>query len=140
MQNTCLRCGDAHGPLVAAHAPVRLSVSYAGDLVVVAAAPSSAVEALGVDAERADDPDAPLHDLTALFAPHRPPSTRGWTRIEAALKADGRGVRIAPDRVRADERNALVPGAAPVQLRDVPGLPAGVVATLAFRAAAESPQ
>ncbi len=37
---------------------------------------------------------APLAELGPLFAPGAAPSVEGWTLLEAALKADGRGLRV----------------------------------------------
>ncbi|WP_110590354.1 hypothetical protein [Microbacterium suaedae] len=95
----CPRCGGTdHGPPRADGAPVVLSLSYAADVVVAAAAPSGSVAALGVDAE--PERPGPLADLAPLFAPADPPDVRTWTMIEAVVKADGRGLRIPPGDVR----------------------------------------
>lgn len=93
---TCTRCGGAHGRPRLSGAPVEVSVSYAGETVAAAAALRADVARLGVDIERepADGPRAPIDSLAPLFAPADPPDTEHWTLIEAALKADGRGVAI----------------------------------------------
>ncbi|WP_157813954.1 hypothetical protein [Microbacterium sp. BR1] len=75
------------------------SISYAGDLVVVAVADSRRVLALGIDAERVS---RVCHDLRGVITPGRAASLRRWTRVEAVLKADGRGLSIEPDRVRIE--------------------------------------
>ncbi|OCG72801.1 hypothetical protein [Microbacterium sediminis] len=128
----CAVCGGTdHGAPVALGAPVVLSAAYAGGLVVAAGAPSARVSAVGIDAE----PGAAgtiLTELSNLVDP--PPSLREWTRIEAALKADGRGLRVPPDAVRLDGDAARVPGRAdPIALIDVPS-PAGLVVSLAVAA------
>ncbi|MFT2690007.1 4'-phosphopantetheinyl transferase family protein [Clavibacter zhangzhiyongii] len=85
----CATCGGAHGrpvlggsrALDALHA----TVAHAGGAVVVAV---SAEGPIGIDAEprgRATPPGMTLGR---------------WMRIEAVLKADGRGLRVDPDRVR----------------------------------------
>jgi 4'-phosphopantetheinyl transferase len=104
-------------------------VSYAAGLAVVAAAPAGAARAIGVDAEAG--PDRPMPALAGLFAPRHPPTLREWTRIEAALKADGRGLRVEPRDVRLDGATAVVPSSATVELFDVDG-PAGLVVSFAI--------
>ncbi len=93
---TCERCGADHGRPRLENAPVALSVSYAGSMVAVAAAPIPAVLSVGVDIESRppDGAAAPLHELTNLFGATRVPDTARWTLLEAAAKADGRGIRI----------------------------------------------
>ncbi len=95
----CARCGGPHGAPRALHAPVAMSVSYAGALVAAAAVRTETASAVGIDVERGD-PATTLGDLGALFAPDPPPDLARWTRIEAVLKADGRGIRVAPNEVR----------------------------------------
>lgn len=128
----CAVCGGTdHGAPVALGAPVVLSAAYAGGMVVAAAAPAAQAAAIGIDAERGE-PGTILTGLSNLIDP--PPSLRDWTRIEAALKADGRGLRVPPDAVRLDGDAARVPGRLdPIALRDVPG-PAGLVVSLAVAA------
>ncbi len=93
---TCERCGADHGRPRFERAPVAVSVSYAGSVVAVAAARIADAAAVGVDIERAptDGGRAPMRDLGRLFAPALAPDMQGWTLIEAALKADGRGIAI----------------------------------------------
>lgn len=132
VDSTCAVCGGPHGVPRAVHAPVHLSIAHADRLVIAAAIPSGAAGALGVDIEATDAPDAPRTDLTALFAPAPPPTLRGWTRIEAVLKADGRGLRIAPGTVRFDGADTAVLEGRSFELSDVPGLPPGYVASVAL--------
>lgn len=128
----CPRCGGAdHGAPVALEAPVALSAAYAGGFVVAAAAPTREAEAIGVDVERGE-PGTVLSDLANLLDP--PPTLRGWTRIEAALKADGRGLRVPPGDVRIRGERARIPGRdGPIALHDVPA-PDGFVVSLAIAA------
>ena len=44
------------------------------------------------------------------LAPGRGDRVRRWTAVEAVLKADGRGLRLAPDAVRIDGRSARLDG------------------------------
>ena len=121
--NPCPFCGGPHGPVQLPGSPWRASVSYAGDLAVVGVVPVADIGAFGLDAERGDD------------------SVRAWTRVEAALKADGRGVRVDPEAVvvtaDADGWTAVVPalgGEAPriYRGRDA-AAPDGVVISVAVR-------
>ena len=102
---TCDRCGADHGRPRMEHAPVAVSLSYAGSIVAVAAARQTDAAAVGVDIERAPSEGSrtALRDLAPLFAPADAPDTQGWTLIEAALKADGRGVRVDLAQVRVGE-------------------------------------
>ena len=98
--NPCPFCGGPHGPVQLPGSPWRASVSYAGHLAVVGIIPSAGVDAFGLDAElRTESGDLDV---------------RAWTRIEAALKADGRGLRVDPETVvvreDADGWAAVVPG------------------------------
>jgi 4'-phosphopantetheinyl transferase len=93
----CPHCGaDDHGTPRVPGAPVVVSVAYAGAAVAVAVAPQAEAAAVGVDLERvpAAGRHAPLAELGPLFAPGAAPSLEGWTLLEAALKADGRGLRV----------------------------------------------
>ncbi|GAA3634254.1 hypothetical protein GCM10022200_16830 [Microbacterium awajiense] len=96
IESVCERCGGPHGAPRADG--LALSVAYTDGLVVAAAAAIASAPAVGVDVERGH-PATMLRDLAPLFAGRRAPDLAGWTRIEAALKADGRGLRVPPDRV-----------------------------------------
>ncbi len=95
----CPWCGaDDHGtPRVRRH-PIAVSVSYAQEQVVVAAVRTADAASVGVDVEPAASA-AKMGELALLFAPGSPPDLRGWTLLEAALKADGRGVNVEPSAV-----------------------------------------
>jgi 4'-phosphopantetheinyl transferase len=134
----CGRCGGPHGRPSAPGADAALSVTYAGGYALVAVLSAGAGAAIGVDAEagRPGDPAA----LSRL----RPGATlRTWTRIEAALKADGRGLAVDPSRVRIEEDGdhwrAFVPGRSNAVLGiDVAGPPGIVVSAALLPAAAEA--
>ncbi|MGC5169023.1 4'-phosphopantetheinyl transferase family protein [Micromonospora sp. DT81.3] len=113
MGSTCERCGAEHGRPRFARVPVEVSVSYAGDIVAVAAVACAHASGVGIDIERrpSDGADSPLGGLAPLFAPGRPPSTSEWTLLEAALKADGRGVTADLSTVRiGDHASGSLPG------------------------------
>ncbi|MDA3804199.1 4-phosphopantetheinyl transferase [Clavibacter sp. CT19] len=97
----CATCGGPHGrPVLGGSRALdglHASVAHAGDAVVVAV---SADGPIGIDAEprgRATPPGMTLGR---------------WVRIEAVLKADGRGLRVEPERVRfaddADDARGLL--------------------------------
>lgn len=101
LRTRCENCGSTeHGRVHTVTGSVVASISYAGDLAFAAAASAEDAVAIGIDAEPDSRPGA-LHDLAPLFTPEPPPDIRGWTLIEAAVKADGRGLRIPVADVRA---------------------------------------
>ncbi|MCE4025888.1 4-phosphopantetheinyl transferase [Microbacterium sp. Au-Mic1] len=103
----CVQCGGPHGRPLLPDAPLHASIAYAEPWVVVAVTREQDSAAIGIDAEHAGTMPA----LRALFAPADPPDLRGWTAIEAALKADGRGLALPPDQVRfTPDGFATVPG------------------------------
>lgn len=114
LDSRCERCGAHHGP--PRTDGVSLSVSHADDLVVVAVTARPAL--LGVDVE-AVGASFRRGELQALFPDSPEPDLAGWTRIEAAVKADGRGLLIDPGTVTLRRRprsaaplawEAVVPG------------------------------
>ncbi|GAA3909795.1 4'-phosphopantetheinyl transferase family protein [Microbacterium invictum] len=117
----CAVCGGDHGRPVDPSGRFALSVGYAAGLVAAAAVPATVAPEVGVDVERtAPASTRDSGELASLFAPRPAPDLRGWTAIEAVLKADGRGLLVPPDRVvftgapgvlLGDGRLATVPGA-----------------------------
>ncbi|GAB3389788.1 hypothetical protein GCM10027568_12500 [Humibacter soli] len=95
----CPRCGLQHGrPRVTAPSAAvgtGVSVSHAEGTTVVAAVLSRTVgvdaEPAHLDAERA----AAIHEI-AGESPDGAEPARHWTRVEAVLKADGRGLEVDP--------------------------------------------
>ncbi|MFJ6652835.1 chemotaxis protein CheY [Microbacterium sp. NPDC091313] len=126
--SVCAACGGDHGPVRVAGSPSVAAVAYAGGWAIVAVADGAA--AVGVDAEVAT---VTVH-LDRVLAPGA--AVRDWVRIEAALKADGRGLRIDPAAVEIDETDdgwlAAVPGRrAPLRGADAAGPPGLIVAVAA---------
>lgn len=112
--------------------PAVASVSYARGLVVAALAPSRAASGLGIDVELDAADTTRTRDLERLIGSAPEPILRRWTRIEAVLKADGRGLLVDPGDVRFDDGTASIVGAPNTyHLSDVAG-PAGFVISLAW--------
>jgi 4'-phosphopantetheinyl transferase len=129
----CPDCAGPHGrPVVMAPAGARgigVSIAHAADQHVVAAVRGRRI---GIDAERADAPGERVAALRELLGEHDD-LLRRWTRIEAVLKADGRGLRLEPSAVDVDDASATarVPGGDRVYaLHDVE-LGEGLVVSLA---------
>lgn len=129
IEQRCPGCGGPHGRPMLPHAPVLASVAYAGPWAVVAVGSDRDVAALGIDAEQ----ERAAPDLAALFPLTSPPDLRGWTAIEAALKADGRGLLLSPDQVRlSPDGRATVPDGGEFRILPVATAP-GLIVTLALR-------
>ena len=121
----CPDCGGPHGRPVVDGSDLRVSLSHADGLVLAAAAWAADV---GVDVERSA---AGPERLAAIGALAGRASVRHWTRVEAVLKADGRGLRVDPSQVLVDEGIASL-GAIRYALHDLE-LPAGYTGSLAVR-------
>lgn len=147
----CATCGShAHGkPVLRDHEDVFVSLSYAGDLAVVAV--TSAGET-GVDVEELVEAGFDGFEEVTLAADERagfvgvpPPGlaaarARVWARKESILKASGHGLVVDPREVVVTPPSApaaLVqwrgekPLVAPVQLHDVPLPESGYAAAVA---------
>ncbi len=114
---TCERCGAEHGRprLVwpdAAGPPPLASLASCGDLVVAAVAPAGIAVGIDVEPRRAGESrnaEAGRRRAVAdLIGGPRRTSIRRWVRIEAVLKADGRGLRVAPSAVAFDDGGARI--------------------------------
>ena len=92
---TCPDCGGSHGRPVAPGTGLHLSLTHGADAVVAAASD----RAVGIDLESAIAPAAVLADIESLTG-HA--ALLSWTRTEAILKADGRGLRVDPAHVVID--------------------------------------
>ncbi|MCH1883351.1 4-phosphopantetheinyl transferase [Agrococcus sp. ARC_14] len=111
----CPDCGGPHGrPVVMEPSAARgigVSLAHAGEHHVVAAMTGARV---GVDAEPRETSPVRLEALRALLRHDTPDPLLHWTRVEAVLKADGRGLRVEPADVllepTADGLTASVPG------------------------------
>lgn len=135
LSNRCARCGGDHGPVRIAGAEFEASVTYAGDHAVVAVVSRAEAAAVGIDAELVDDPRRDAVGLAGVLG-ERPADVRAWTRVEATLKADGRGLRLDPALVdvvgTAASWTARVPGRAfALSGVDLDG-PTGIVLSAAF--------
>jgi 4'-phosphopantetheinyl transferase len=98
----CPDCGREHGqPHVAG---IHVSLSHARDRVVAVAHPDRAV---GVDIERRD---AIPERVAAIQEIAGGAGLEHWTRIEAVLKADGRGLRVDPRAVVVEGDRATLDG------------------------------
>lgn len=91
----CPDCGGPHGRPVAPGSGLHLSLTHGADVVVAAASDRP----VGIDVEPAIAPPEVLADIESLTG-HA--SLQRWTRTEAILKADGRGLRVDPAHVVID--------------------------------------
>jgi 4'-phosphopantetheinyl transferase len=95
IDRTCPVCAKPHGRPRLAGAGVEVSVSHAGDRVVVAC---GRVPALGVDVEPAVAPADVRAMVEAVLSPAESAAPEHflsyWTRKEAVLKATGDGLRV----------------------------------------------
>jgi len=132
----CGRCGAAHlGPRLSG-VPALASVAYADGLVVAAVAPVAQVGRLGVDAERDTLEQDRLDDLHRLIGQSSEKVVRRWTRVQAVLKADGRGLLVDPGAVWLRRGGAWIAGQkSSYLLADVAG-PPGFLVSLAWSAVA----
>lgn len=107
----CADCGGPHGrPVVTGPndraRAMMTSVSACAGAVVVAV---SAHRAIGVDVEPRAGGTQRLQAIRHLTGASADP-LRHWTRVEAVLKADGRGLRVEPGRVQVHDGQAELEG------------------------------
>ena len=107
VSSRCASCGGDHGRPRLAGTDAAVSVSYAPGWAVVALTRIPA--RIGVDAVPRD-----AGGLERVL-PHGTADATGWARVEAVLKADGRGLAIDPARVEVrpilDADHILLPAA-----------------------------
>lgn len=151
ISNICPQCGAPHGPVQIAGARVVASVTYAGGFAIACIADRAHALAVGIDAESVSDPRRSAAAMRGVIHPGKSSSLREWTRVEAVLKADGRGLRVAPAAVSLTEGDrawrATVEGSPRVfDGWDLPGPPGTImslavepVSAAAARAAAAGP-
>jgi 4'-phosphopantetheinyl transferase len=89
----CPDWGAEHGRPHLPGSRLHLSLTHGANVVVAAASWDKTV---GVDVEPLVQPSGALAAIGALTGDA---SLRRWTRVEAVLKADGRGLRVDPARV-----------------------------------------
>jgi 4'-phosphopantetheinyl transferase len=131
----CPDCGADHGgPVVtqpAAARRLRVSLSHSGEASIAVATWDRSV---GVDAEAIATVGERVEAICALTdvpggagESTADRAVRHWTRVEAVLKADGRGLRLDPRTVRVHEEDgraeAIVEGRAARYLLTDPQLP-----------------
>lgn len=126
----CAACGGDHGRVRVEGSSLHASIAYVPGWAVVAVVPSEVARHVGVDAVPAD---------AAGWERVATGGARAWARIEAALKADGRGLRVDPDRIdvrdEADGWWARVDGGPRLLGFDVAG-PPDVLVSVALEPAA----
>lgn len=129
LSNPCPRCGRAHGPVQVSGAPWRAAVAYAGTLAIVGVYPDATL-GFAIDAE-------PLVDPVRDAAGGVPGGLLRWVRVEAVLKADGRGLRVDPETVDLTERVGGWTGRIPGTVGTIDGWepegPPGMLVSAAIR-------
>lgn len=101
---SCPDCERPHGQPIVEGTDLHVSLSHAGDRTLAALLEGSAI---GVDIERLD---ASSERLAAIREVAGGGDLRHWTRVEAVLKADGRGLRVDPREVVIEEDRATLDG------------------------------
>jgi 4'-phosphopantetheinyl transferase len=123
----CASCGGDHGRVRVVGVDATVSVSYVDGWAFAIAGPGHV--RLGLDAV-----PAATSGLERVLPEG---DARSWARVEAVLKADGRGLLVDPARVRvhavADDArwSARIDDDAPVVGWDIPG-PPGVILAVAL--------
>jgi 4'-phosphopantetheinyl transferase len=141
LSNPCARCGGPHGPVRTTDASARPAVAYASGVAVVAVA-SRGPGTFAIDAELETAPVRDAAGLQGILGARPGVRLRDWVRVEAALKADGRGLRVDPGSVAITPIGglgwqAVVPDGPVIMGWDVDG-PTGLVISAAFSEASEA--
>jgi 4'-phosphopantetheinyl transferase len=114
VDRTCSRCAQQHGRPRLVDSTMNVSVSYAGEYVLVATSNDGPV---GVDAERIEG-TFPAGLLLAADEPaHQRDLARYWVRKESVVKATGAGILTDLREVRVG------PASGPARLRSYLGRP-----------------
>ena len=141
LSNPCARCGGPHGPVRTTDASARPAVAYASG-VAVAAVASRGPGTFAIDVELETDPVRDAAGLNGILGARSGVRVRDWVRVEAALKADGRGLRVDPGSVAITPVGglgwqAVVPDGPVITGWDVDGI-SGLVICAAFSEASEA--
>jgi len=141
--NACPRCGGPHGPVRIAGGRVVASVTYAGGFAIACIADQASAAAVGIDAESVNDPRRSTAGMRGIIHPGGSSSLREWTRVEAVLKADGRGLRVAPAAVSLTEGDGAWRATVEDSRRafdgwDLPGPPGTILSVAVERLSAEA--
>ncbi|MEJ1155090.1 chemotaxis protein CheY [Microbacterium marmarense] len=144
ISNPCAHCGRPHGAVQLSAPGMHASVSYAGDYAVVAVA-TGPFAGFAIDAELGESAVRDDAGLAGVLRRGAAATIREWVRVEAALKADGRGLRVDPTRVLVEalsphQWRAHVPDGAPISGWDVDDGPDGVVLSAAYAFSAAMPE
>ena len=100
----CTDCGGPHGQPRVLGSRLRVSVAHCPAAIVVVAARERTI---GVDVESVAGPRSRVDAIGAVTGIA---SLEHWTRVEAVLKADGRGLRVDPRSVEIMGQDATITG------------------------------
>lgn len=98
----CPDCRGPHGAPVVEDCALFVNISHCPGAIVAVASWHGAV---GVDVEQTPAAESAIEAIEALTGTA---DLRQWTRLEAVLKADGRGLRIDPAAVTINQTGATV--------------------------------
>ncbi|KAF2417987.1 hypothetical protein B2K11_11260 [Microbacterium sp. B35-30] len=141
LSNPCARCGGPHGPVRTTDASARPAVAYASG-VAVAVVAFRGTGTFAIDVEAETDPVRDAAGLNGVLGARSGVRLRDWVRVEAALKADGRGLRVDPGTVAiapvgGRAWQAVVPDGPVITGWDIDG-PPGLVISVALSEASEA--
>ncbi len=135
----CARCGGRHAGVGLEGVPAVASIAYADGLVVAAVAPQAAVSRLGIDVEPAVCDHERIDELHRRIGASRERVLRRWTRVQAVLKADGRGQLVDPGAVWLRRGGGWIAGSPESYLVCEVDAPQGYLVSLAWCPAAGTP-